>query len=416
MTGISKEVRLMAEEAESSLAGVFNSINKTAERNTERVMAAFRRHSVSDTMFAGTTGYGYNDRGRDTLDQIYADVMGCEAGLVRLGFVNGTHAISSGLFAALRPGQVLLMANGTPYDTIHGPIGLRGDYHGSLKFYGIGYRQVDLLEDGTPDVEGVAKAAASPDVGAVLIQRSCGYSVRPSLSVVQIKELCRAIRGVSDAVIVVDNCYGEFAEAEEPGGVDGGDLLCGSLIKNPGGGIAESGGYVVGREDLVEKAAFRLTVPGIGGECGSTFGQNRLLYQGLFLAPHIVANSLKTAVFCAKIMEMAGYKCSPGWDEERHDIIQRIEFGDPQQVRVFCEGIQEASPVDSFVTPVPAPMPGYDCDIIMAAGTFIQGASIELSCDAPMRPPYVAFLQGGLTYESSKLGVMNALGRVLSLK
>ena len=303
------------------------------------------------------------------------------------------------------------MANGTPYDTIHGPIGLRGDYHGSLKFYGIGYRQVDLLEDGTPDVEGVAKAAASPDVGAVLIQRSCGYSVRPSLSVVQIKELCRAIRGVSDAVIVIDNCYGEFAESEEPGGVDGGDLLCGSLIKNPGGGIAESGGYVVGREDLVEKAAFLLTVPGIGGECGSTFGQNRLLYQGLFLAPHIVANSLKTAVFCAKIMEIAGYKCSPGWDEERHDIIQRIEFGDPQQVRVFCEGIQEASPVD-LLCRYRHLCRGYDCDIIMAAGT-LSSTSIEPSCDDRA---HLTWRLLKIHHESSKLGVMNALGRVLSLK
>ena len=416
MTEISKEVRLMAEKAERSLADIFQMIDKTAERNTERVLSAFRRHSVSAAMFAGTTGYGYDDRGRDTLDKVYADVFGCEAGLVRLGFVNGTHAITAALFAALKPGQVLLSVVGTPYDTLHGVIGISGDHFGSLKMYGIGFRQVDRLETGRPDIEGILMAAASPDVGAVFIQRSRGYSTRPSLSVREIRELCRQIRKVSSAIIIVDNCYGEFVEAEEPGGPDGGDLLCGSLIKNPGGGLAESGGYVVGRADLVERAAFRLTVPGIGGECGSTFGQNRLLYQGLFMAPHIVANSLKTSVFCAKMTEMAGYNTSPGWDEERRDIIQMIEFGDAEAVKAFCEGIQASSPVDSFVKPEPWPMPGYDCDVIMAAGTFIQGASIELSCDAPMRPPYAVYLQGGLTYESGKIGIMLALSKILERK
>jgi len=416
MTEISKEVRLMADEAERSLADIFRKIDKTAERNTERILSAFRRHSVSESMFAGTTGYGYNDRGRDTLDLIYADVFGCEAGLVRIGFVNGTHAITAALFASLKPGQVLLSAVGAPYDTLHGVIGINGDHFGSLKMYGIGYRQVETLEDGKPDIDGILKAAASPDVGAVLIQRSRGYSTRPSLSVREIKDICKQIRKVSSAAIVVDNCYGEFVEDEEPGGPDGGDLLCGSLIKNPGGGLAVSGGYVVGRADLVERAAFRLTVPGIGGECGSTFGQNRLMYQGLFMAPHVVANSLKTAVFCAKMTEMAGFRTSPGWNEERHDIIQMIEFGDPEAVKAFCEGIQAASPVDSFVKPEPWPMPGYDCDVIMAAGTFIQGASIELSCDAPMGPPYTAYLQGGLTYESGKLGIMLALSRISERK
>lgn len=414
MLEISQAVRALGDEAERALHNVYQSIDQTAERNTEKVMAAFRRHCVSDTMFAGTSGYGYDDRGRETLDKVYADVFGCEAGLVRIGFVNGTHAITAALFAALKPGQVLVSAVGAPYDTLLGVIGLTGDHHGSLKMYGIGYRQVNPTAEGAPDVEALRCAVASPDVGAVLIQRSRGYSTRPSLNVRQIRVLCKAIREENPAaVIVIDNCYGEFVEDEEPGGPDGGDLLCGSLIKNPGGGLAPTGGYVVGRSDLVERAAFRLTVPGIGGECGSTLGQNRLLFQGLFMAPHIVAQSLKTAVFCAKITEMAGFKPDPLWHQKRTDIIQMIAFGNPETVKAFCAGIQAGAPVDSFVTPEPWPMPGYDCDVIMAAGAFVQGASIELSCDAPMREPFAAYLQGGLTYASGKLGVLLALSKIL---
>ncbi len=410
---ISSRIREFAKEAEKSLLPVFKSIDETAERCTERVLAAFRRHSVSEAMFAGTTGYGYDDMGREALDKIYADIFDTEAALVRIGFVNGTHAIGSALYASLMPGQTLVSAVGAPYDTLRGVIGITGDNFGSLKMYGIGYRQVEPLENGEPDIEGIAAEAAKSDTGAVLIQRSRGYSVRPSLSVAKIKEICAVVRAVNPGInIIVDNCYGEFVDTEEPGGSDGGDLICGSLIKNIGGGLAPTGGYVAGKAELVERAAYRMTVPGIGGECGCTMGQNRALFQGLFMAPHTVAQSLKTAVFCAKIAEMAGFDATPRWNEKRNDIIQQINLGTPEKVSAFCRGIQAGSPVDSYVTPEPWPMPGYNCDVIMAAGTFNQGASIELSCDAPMREPYCVYMQGGLTYESGKYGVMLAMSGV----
>ena len=409
---ISKQVRQLGEQAQAELREQFARIDAIAQENTQRVLEAFQDHRVADAYFAGTTGYGYDDLGRDKLDEIYADIFGTEDALVRIGFVNGTHAISCALFGALKPGDVLVSAVGAPYDTLLGVIGVADKGPGSLKSYGVEYRQVDLVND-APDPEWLALAVRDPKVKAVLIQRSKGYSTRSSLSVVEIGALCRVVRENNpEAAILVDNCYGEFVETEEPTQV-GADLVVGSLIKNPGGGLAPTGGYIAGRKDLVEGAAMRLTVPGIGRECGSTLGNNRALYQGLFLAPHTVAQAVKTAVFAARIMELLGYRTEPTSDQVRHDIIQMIHFGTPEPLKRFCRGIQFGAPVDSYVTPEPWDMPGYDSQVIMAAGAFIQGASIELSCDAPMREPYTAYLQGGLTYESGKTGVMLAVQELL---
>ena len=410
---LSERVRALAAQAEGALRAPFARIDAIAEYNTQRVLAAFRDHRVAEGYFAGTTGYGYDDLGRDQLDRIYAQLFGTEGALVRIGFVNGTHAIAAALYGALLPGDVLLSAVGAPYDTLLGVIGVTDKGRGSLKDYGIEYRQVELTPEDTPDLEGLACAAADPRVKVVLIQRSKGYSTRASLSVDEIGEMCTIIRRANpDAAILVDNCYGEFVEEQEPTHV-GADLVVGSLIKNPGGGLAPTGAYLAGRHDLIEGAAMRLTCPGIGRECGSTLGNNRLLYQGLFLAPHTVAQALKTAVFGAKIMELLGYATEPRSDAARHDIIQMIHLGSPDKVKRFCKGIQSGAPVDSYVTPEPWDMPGYDCQVIMAAGAFIQGASIELSADAPMREPYTVYLQGGLTYESGKAGILLAVEELL---
>ena len=410
---IKKQVRALGDQAMAELTEQFSHIDAVAAENTQRVLGAFQEHRVAESFFAGTTGYGYDDLGRDKLDAIYADLFGTEAALVRIQFVNGTHAIACALFGALRSGDMLVSAVGAPYDTLLGAIGVTGNCHGSLKDYGIEYRQVDLVND-QPDLEGMAKAVADPRVKAVLIQRSKGYSTRASLSVAEIGEMCRVIKRTNPKVsILVDNCYGEFVETLEPTHV-GADLVVGSLIKNPGGGLAPTGGYIAGRRDLVEGAAQRLTVPGIGGECGCTLGQNRLLYQGLFLAPHTVAQAVKTAVFAAKIMELLGYETEPRSGAVRHDIIQMIHMREPEALKKFCKGIQFGAPVDSYVTPEPWDMPGYDHPVIMAAGAFIQGASIELSADAPMREPYTVYLQGGLTFESGKLGVLLAVQELLS--
>ena len=409
---ISERVRSLAARAQSELREQFDRIDAIAEVNTQKVLAAFQKHHVAESYFAGTTGYGYDDLGRDKLEEIYADISGTEDALVRIGFVNGTHAISCALFGALKPGDILVSAVGAPYDTLLGVIGVVDKGPGSLKDYGIEYRQVELVND-APDPEGLARAVQDPRVKAVLIQRSKGYSTRSSLSVEEIGALCAVVREHNpNAAILVDNCYGEFVEEQEPTQV-GADLVVGSLIKNPGGGLAPTGGYLAGRKDLIEAASMRLTVPGIGRECGSTLGQNRALYQGLSLAPHTVAQAVKTAVFAAKMMELLGYATEPTSDMVRHDIIQMIHFGTPEPLKQFCKGIQFGAPVDSYVTPEPWDMPGYDCPVIMAAGAFIQGASIELSCDAPMRAPYTAYLQGGLTYESGKLGVMLAVEELL---
>lgn len=404
---INDRIRKLGAEAQAELTEEFARIDAIAETNTARVLSAFQDNRVAEAYFAGTTGYGYDDLGRDKLDQIYAQIFGTEAALVRVQFVNGTHAIASALYGALKTGDVLVSAVGAPYDTLLGVIGVTGNEHGSLKDYGIEYRQVELLNN-APDREGLVKAVSDPRVKAVLIQRSKGYSTRASLSVAEIGALCALVKEHNpNAAVIVDNCYGEFVEEQEPTRV-GADLVVGSLIKNPGGGLAPTGGYLAGRRDLVEGAAMRLTVPGIGGECGCTLGQNRALYQGLFLAPHTVAQALKTAVFAARVMEKLGYETEPISTAVRHDIIQMVHMREPEALKRFCRGIQSGAPVDSYVTPEPWDMPGYDCQVIMAAGAFIQGASIELSADAPMRPPYTVYLQGGLTFESGKLGVLLA--------
>jgi cystathionine beta-lyase family protein involved in aluminum resistance len=409
---ISSRVKELAKQAQADVQAMFAQVEEIAEENTQKVLAAFQKHRVQESDFVGTTGYGYDDIGRDKLDAVYADLFGAEAGLVRLQFVNGTHAITCALFGCLKAGDVLVSAVGAPYDTLLGAIGAVDKGHGSLKDYGVEYRQVDL-KNNAPDKECLAQAVKDPRVKAVLIQRSKGYSTRSSLSVAEIGELAQIVKENNpNAVVLVDNCYGEFVETMEPTQV-GADLCVGSLIKNPGGGLAPTGGYIVGRKDLVEGAAQRLTAPGIGAECGCTLGYSRQLYQGLFLAPHTVSQAVKTAIFAARIMELLGYVAEPTSQQTRHDIIQMISFGKPEPLCKFCRGIQSGSPVDSYVTPEPWDMPGYDCQVIMAAGAFIQGASIELSADAPMREPYTVYLQGGLTYESGKAGVLLAVSRLL---
>lgn len=409
---IRPEVFEFAAQAEAELSEQFKKIDRIAMANTRKVMAAFQDNKVSDSCFAGTSGYGYDDIGREVLDNVYAQVFKTEAALVRIGFVNGTHALSAALFALLKPGDTLLSVTGLPYDTLRNAIGIEGDCHGSLKFYGINYKQVDL-KDGEPDIEAIKLAAVDPSVTAVLIQRSRGYENRKALSAEEVGEICRAVKSVAPHVnVMVDNCYGEFTGEHEPTEY-GVDLMAGSLIKNPGGGLAPTGGYIVGKKELVENAAMRLTTPGIGGECGATLGNNRLMFQGFFMAPHIVAQAIKTVTFCAAMMKKIGFESSPSPEEARNDIIQMVTLKNPENMKKFCRGIQAGAPVDSYVTPEPWQMPGYNVPVIMAAGAFVQGASIELSADGPMREPYTLYVQGGITYESGKLGVMMAVNEML---
>lgn len=413
LSEIPENVERLAAECERGLAGRFEEIDAVARENTRRVLEAFQEQRVSEPCFAGTTGYGYDDLGRETLDKVWARVFGAESALVRVNFVNGTHAIASALFAALKPGDTLLSVMGAPYDTLRTAIGISGSAHGSLREYGVAYAQVDTL-DGGPDLDAIVRAAREIRPAAALVQRSRGYDSRRALTVPEIGEIIRVIKSASpETAVVVDNCYGEFTDTAEPTTV-GADLIAGSLIKNPGGGLAPSGGYIAGRADLVENAACRLTVPGIGGECGATFGLNRQLYQGLFLAPHTTAQALKTAALCAAMLEALGYETFPASGEFRSDIIQTVVLRTGENLLKFCRGIQSGSPVDSFVTPEAWQMPGYEDEVVMAAGAFIQGSSIELSCDGPMREPYLAFLQGGLTYEAGRLGVMAAVAEMLS--
>lgn len=410
---IKPEVYELARQAEEEIRPQFERIDRIAMLNTRKVMTAFQDNKVSDSCFAGTTGYGYDDLGREVLDKVYAQVFCTEAALVRIGFVNGTHALSAAFFGILKPGDTLLSATGLPYDTLRNAIGIEGDCHGSLKFYGINYKQVDL-KDGEADLEAIKAALADRSISAVLIQRSRGYENRKALSAEEIGEICSAVKSVAPNVtVMVDNCYGEFTGEHEPTEY-GVDIMAGSLIKNPGGGLAPTGGYIVGRKDLVENAAMRLTTPGIGGECGASLGNNRLLFQGFFMAPHIVAQAIKTVTFCSAMMKKIGFESSPAPDEARNDIIQMVTLKNGENMKKFCRGVQAGAPVDSYVTPEPWQMPGYNVPVIMAAGAFVQGSSIELSADGPMREPYTLYVQGGITYESGKLGIMMAVNEMLS--
>ncbi|NOU76734.1 hypothetical protein GC098_36160 [Paenibacillus sp. LMG 31458] len=402
------KVMALMESAERQIESAFRQIEKTIDLNQWKVISAFQKHKVSDYHFASSTGYGYNDRGREVLDLVYADAMGAEAALVRPHFVSGTHTIGTALFGVLRPGEHLLYITGKPYDTLHKVIGKPGDGMGSLQDFGIAYSEVALTEDGAPDWSAIA-AAIQPNTKVIGIQRSRGYSWRPSFTVEQIGEMVRFVKEVNPALIVfVDNCYGEFTELQEPTQV-GVDLMAGSLIKNPGGGIAPSGGYIAGRRDLVELAAYRLTAPGIGGEVGAMLGATRAMFQGLFLAPHLVGQAVKGSVFAAAVFEELGFESHPRWQTPRTDLIQAIRFTSADHLITFVQGIQKAAAVDSHVVPEPWDMPGYEHPVIMAAGTFIQGGSLELSADAPIREPYIAYLQGGLTYSHCKLGVLTAI-------
>ena len=407
----------IVKEAEERLAPVFARLDVIAEHGTAKVMAAFREERVSNGMFASTDGYGYDDRGRDVLDRIYARVFDAEAAFVRSSVLSGTHALAIGLFGLLRPGDTLLALTGKPYDTLDEVIGLSGEAgRGSLADFGVTYKEVPLSADGGADLAAITAALkADPKVKVAFIQRSKGYLDRRTLSVAEIGEIVRAVRAVSDAFVMVDNCYGEFVEETEPTAV-GADLIVGSLIKNPGGGMAECGGYLAGTARAVELCGYRYTAPGVGLEIGASLGQNKNMYKGLFYAPHTVAQALKTAHLCAYVFEALGYETAPRWDETRHDIIQTVKCGTAEGLIAFCRGIQYGSPIDAFVTCEPWDMPGYNDPVIMAAGTFTQGASLELSADGPVRPPYIAFMQGGLTYESGKLGILSAATEMLKLK
>ncbi len=405
--GIDEEVQAFCAEVEEELKEIFNEHDAIMHANGAKVLAAMQKNKLSDVHFAATTGYGYNDLGRDVVEQIYADIFKTEAGLVRPQLMSGTHALTVALFGNLRPGDELLSPVGDPYDTLQGVIGIRPEV-GSLAEYGITYRQVDLKEDFSFDWDGI-REAINEKTKLVTIQRSKGYSYRPTLSVSQIGELITFIKGIKpDVVCMVDNCYGEFVETIEPTEV-GADLCVGSLIKNPGGGLAPIGGYIVGKEKYVEKAAMRLTAPGLGKEVGATLGLNQPVLQGLFLSPEVTNNALKAAIFAAAIYEKLGFEVMPNAFEDRHDIIQAINMGNADNVIAFCQGIQKGAPVDSYVTPEPWDMPGYDSPVIMAAGAFVQGASIEMSADAPIKPPYTVFFQGGLTAYHARLGIMISL-------
>lgn len=412
----SERAHLLVEEAERDCRPFFDKLDETERRNTLRILKSFQEHRVSGRHFAPTTGYGYDDIGRDNLSEIWAELLGCEAAIVRPQIASGTHALALCLYGLLRPGDVLLSATGKPYDTLEEIIGLSGAQGaGSLKDFGIGYRQADLLPGGRIDHEALRELLKDEHVRLVEIQRSRGYDWRPSFTIAQIEEACAFIHSVRpDVYVMVDNCYGEFTEEREPGHV-GADILAGSMIKNPGGGLAPTGGYVAGRSELVERVACRLTSPGIGAEVGSYAASYRPFYQGLFQAPHVVTQAVKTAILASRVFEKLGFEVNPRYDEPRCDIIQAIRFGSAERLIAFIQAIQRYSPVDSEAVPEPWAMPGYQDPVIMAAGTFVAGASIELSADAPVRAPYIAYMQGALTYAHGRLGIEGATQAVLEM-
>ena len=410
--GISKEVYEFGEKIIDGLKERFDKIDKTAEYNQCKVLAAMKKDRVDVACFAASTGYGYNDLGRDKIERVYADTFHTEAALVRPQIVCGTHALTVALSANLLPGDELLSPVGKPYDTLEEVIGIR-ESKCSLKEYGVTYRQVDLLPDGTFDYDNIAKAI-NEKTALITIQRSKGYQTRPTFSVKQIAELIAFVKKVKPGVkVMVDNCYGEFVETEEPSDY-GADMVVGSLIKNPGGGLAPIGGYICGTKECVERCSYRLSAPGLGQEVGASLGVMTSFYQGFFLAPTVVAGALKGAIFAANIYEKLGFKVVPDGREDRHDIIQAVELKSEKGMLAFCKGIQEAAPVDSYVTPVPGDMPGYESQVIMAAGAFVQGSSIELSADGPIREPYAVFFQGGLTWAHAKVGILMSLQEMLN--
>ncbi|MDZ4993171.1 hypothetical protein GNF80_09380 [Clostridium perfringens] len=411
--GFTDETLKLYNQAIIDVENEFKIYDQIREYNQLKVLKAFQEERISDSHFTNSTGYGYGDIGRDTLDLVYARIFNAEKALVRPHFVNGTHALGTALFGNLRPGDTILAVTGSPYDTLHSVIGISGEENiGSLKEYGVNYKQVDLVEGKINIEKALEMIKEDASIKLIHMQRSTGYGWRNAFQVKELGEAIKAIKELrEDLIVFVDNCYGEFIDIIEPTDV-GADLMAGSLIKNIGGGIAPTGGYIVGKEKYVEQASYRLTVPGIGAECGCTFGVMKDFYQGLFLAPHVAIEALKGAIFCARIMELAGFEVLPKYTDKRSDIIQAIKFNDKEKLIKFCKGVQYASPIDSFVECEPWAMPGYADEVIMAAGAFIQGSSIELSADAPIREPYIAYLQGGLTFDHAKIGVLIALNNI----
>ena len=411
--GFDNEVLEFADKALKLCEDSFKKIEKIQEYNQQKMLKAFQIAGVSESHFAGSTGYGYDDRGRDILDKVYAYAFDAEDALVRHNFVSGTHTLAVALFGMLRPGDEMVSVTGTPYDTIQGTIGINSDYSGSLKDFGVRYSEVAVTPDGKVDIEAI-KEAAKRNPKMIYIQRSRGYSVRDTLLCKDIKAICDAVRSVTkDSIIMLDNCYGEFVECDEPLS-NGVDIMAGSLIKNAGGGIAPTGGYIAGRADLVEMCSYRLTTPGTGKELGCTMSVLREMFMGAFHAPQVTGEALKTAVFTAALFELLGYEVSPKYNEDRGDIIELVKLNNSENLIAFCKGIQKGSPVDSFVTPYPSDMPGYDSQVIMAAGAFTLGSSIELSADAPLREPYAVWMQGGLNFSSGKVGIMLAAQEVIN--